>query len=750
MIIQKYEKNILIIVLSIFLLFLTMKIPASPISIGIDPSYMFAFNYFFQHHIPIGENILFTFGPLGFLLFPMPLGDNILIATIIHSIIKFLFIFGSLFLYHQNKKILNFFHYFIVLIALYIIASSISLPYLLIFTPLIFLLNYHTNKNILFGIFSSILIALALLTKSSLGIIGISILFSFSIYTWIKKDFKTAAILIFFTIFSFLTIWFLLYNNIIYIPQYLYAIIEFSQGNSSAMTQNPNNNWWIFTLFIIFFITYPFLSKYKLIQILFGITFLATIAMFKYAISREDHIFEFELFLYHFIFIIFLIEKNITLKNILHLLMIYLTFIAFIYFTPSRDKIPTHIIQKHFSSIKFNNFNILDVHTSNEKLRQKSEKLIKSRKLDTKTTTTIGNSSIESYPVSTTIFAANKFNWRPRPIFQSYITYTSYLDNINAHFFNSKSAPEYLIWSGAPTLSNHYLLNDNPATIYQILNHYYVINKYNTYSLMQHTEKNLLSSTHISKKTYTWNQWITIPNFIHYDEYTYMIAKINLKRSLLQKLKKLIYKEFEVFIDYKLINDKIIRYRLIVDTTQNGIWITPLLDKLFEYPISNKVEAIRITHHGHDYFTKDFSIEWEQVKSTNKLFKIKQSERVQVTLKPQKKNIHFSFDSYIDSNKTLTIKGWAFENNATIDLSKKFIILKDKSNNVLAFKTYEIIRKDVTKYFQAKNLHHSGFHAEINKQNIPNGIYDLYLLLIDPNEEQNLMFSKKKVKVSYP
>lgn len=29
-------------------------------------------------------------------------------------------------------------------------------------------------------------------------------------------------------------------------------------------------------------------------------------------------------------------------------------------------------------------------------------------------------------------------------------------------------------------------------------------------------------------------------------------------------------------------------------------------------------------------------------------------------------------------------------------------------------------------------------------------IYDLYILLIDPEEQQNLMFSKKKVKVFHP
>jgi len=741
-----YKHSIFTLFLSLLIMFITLSISGGPIHIGIDPSYMFAFNYFFHNNIQVGKDILFTFGPLGFLLFPMPLGDNILISTIIKSTISFLFIFTSIMLYVENKAPLKIYHWVIISITTYFVVVQMSLDYLLIFTPILFFLLYIKTNKLIFIMLATFLVSFSFLIKSSIGILGFLTFLTFLIYTLYMKNFKIIFLTLFIYTISFIAIWYLLYANITYIPQYFYAIIEFSIGNSSALTQNPDNNWWIFTLFVLLFMSYPFVVKDKSIYILYIISLLSIIAMFKYSISREDHIFAFEIFLYNFIFLIFILTKHFRWTNILHLFLIYISFLSFIYVTPLKIHIPEHLITKHIPKIQIKSLDILHIKQITHNLKNRSKELVYSRKLDNNITNIIGQSTIDSYPTCTTIFAANKFNWRPRPIFQSYITYTSYLDQQNAHFFSTRKAPEYLLWTGATTLGNHYLLNDNPQTIYQILNHYNLIYKSNTYILMKHNKQNLLSSKSIKKKIYTWNEWIDLPQIKDKKSSTFILAKTNFTRSGLQKIKKLIYKEFEVFIEYKLFNKKIVRYRLIVDTSTNGIWGTPLLDKLFEYPISNQVQSIRFTHHKHDYFNKNFSIEWVKIESKNKLFKIKKSTQITVNLNSYQQNVHFSIDKYIDSPKILTIKGWAFKKNNTFDFTKKYIVLENKLKCNF-FTTFEIIRKDVTKHFNAKNLHHSGFHAEIDKKELLDGEYKIYILLIEPNGNKHMIPIEKTIKV---
>ncbi len=299
-------------VLSLLLTLLTVSWVGSPIRPGLDPSYKFAFNYFFQHDIQIGKDILFTFGPFGFLLAPMPLGNNIFMAVIVHLVMKFIFIYASITLYKDVRGKLSKLHWITLTLITYIVASGIGIHHLFMLTPLLFVLRYSIKANIYFIFIAAVITGIGLLVKSSIGIISLLILTSFSLYSLYMRDFKVFVVVLVTTFMTFLSVWFLLYHNLSGIYDYLYATLEFSKGNSSAMTQNPDNNWWIFTSFVLLFISYPLIQRDKLILILYGIILLSVAAMFKFAISREDHILLFETFLFDFSFIVFLATRHFT------------------------------------------------------------------------------------------------------------------------------------------------------------------------------------------------------------------------------------------------------------------------------------------------------------------------------------------------------------------------------------------------------------------------------------------------------
>jgi len=704
---------------------------------GLDPSYKFAFNYFFEHNVQIGTDILFTLGPLGFIYAAMPLGNNILIATIATLALKFIFVASSLNLYKEVRGNLTILNWIIIIPMTYVIASGIGIHHVILFIPLIFILTYIVNQNTLFLYFASIITVLALLIKSSTGITVLLILISFSIYSIWKKDYKVPIIIFLSTSILFLISWFLIYHNLNGIYEYFYATLEFSKGNSSIMTLNPDNNWVVFAGFMVLFLTYPLLQKDRLIYILYFVTLLTTAAIFKFSMSRQDHIFEFENYLFDLAFIIFIASKNFRLKSLIHFVLIYISFLAFIWYTPWKNHIKGRLLLTHVPNKPFKNIDAIftsDVHTRLEKI---SNNNLKTRVFDKNITTLIGDATVDTYPTFTTYFYVNDLNWKPRPIFQSYITYTPYLDNKNAAFLKSEEAPEFIIWSledKMASLGGQYLLNNSPATLYQIFDHYSIEAYKEDYVLFKHHASNNLITKTLETKTYKWNEWIDTPQIEKGDTSSYILAKTLMNRSLLQKVKKLVYKEFEVYMEYKLHNETIKRHRIAVDISKHGLWVNPLPSNLFEYPVGHQVKAIRFSHHRHDYFEDELHITWEKVQANSPLFRIQKSERKDITL-----------TEYTDN--FLQIRGWAFVKNVQVDLTKKYIVLQNDTNTFV-YTTDQIVRGDITRHFKAKDLHHAGFELHLEKNDLSNGTYNVNLLLIDKNKKQFMIPLDKKIDVN--
>ena len=92
------------IILSVLLAVITFSDLSPIFTIGIDPSYEWAYNYFFYENIMLSKDIIFPQGPLAFLQYPIPLGNNLLIAESFSLITKILFVINILFLYRMKKE----------------------------------------------------------------------------------------------------------------------------------------------------------------------------------------------------------------------------------------------------------------------------------------------------------------------------------------------------------------------------------------------------------------------------------------------------------------------------------------------------------------------------------------------------------------------------------------------------------------------------------------------------------------------
>lgn len=74
-------------------------------------------------------------------------------------------------------------------------------------------------------------------------------------------------------------------------------------------------------------------------------------------------------------------------------------------------------------------------------------------------------------------------HWDPRPVLQSYTAYTPWLDNLDAAFLRSNTAPEYIVYSYL-TIDNRYAAFDEPATFRALLENYRVVTGLGTQAVL--------------------------------------------------------------------------------------------------------------------------------------------------------------------------------------------------------------------------------------------------------------------------
>lgn len=610
---------VLTILATVILILTFPKLP-TPFSTGLDESYELAYNYAFVNKLQVGKDLVLTFGPLGFLLMAKPIQNNVLIAVIFFSILKFIFIFLCLYLVSSKWENASFFRKLFDMLIILLFSFMTHKGFLLIVLPTVSCIYYKRTKNVFFLILAITITDLGLLIKAAYGIPALLMFVSFSIFEFIKGEkilmFLTSYIILLVTI---LFIWFCLYQNFEGFLRYFFSMIEFSIGHSSAMTLNPPNNWALLFVSGLFYILPYILNKET--RFIYYILMLPIYIVLKYSFAREDHIIQILLLLTYFIFIVYLYVEKLHLITFLSYLVSILFFCLNINFVGYWESIPKFI--------RWNSGGITDfkrmIHYDDylHELEFSSQYLTKSKVIKADIRESIGDNSIDFYPNETSYLYANNFSWKPRPVFQSYISYTPSLDKLNEQYYLSGTSSEYILWDhankGLGDIDGRYLLSDEPLTIYQIFNKYTIIySDENIVLFKTQNQNNFKSPIILENKEYPWNEWIEVPLVAN----GIIRARIHIDLSCWGTIKRSLYKEGHYTIDYLLDNDKIITYRLIPDNASSGVWISPHIIEIGTPLKSRLTKKIKlISYDGNVKPTVE--IEWEFIEFTEQgtLFK---------------------------------------------------------------------------------------------------------------------------------
>lgn len=596
------------------LLILILSFPKFDLSysIGCDPALMYAYNYFFDASVRMGSEIIFTYGPLGFLKSPLPVGNNLPIGIAFICISRLLFISLFLFLSKSIHK-QSWLWYSGLAFVLCLLADS---EYILLGITVLGLLIYLENNSAKWLIFPLMAAVVALFIKASSGVICLLVLFSFAAYIYYEKRNWKIILILFLGIPSFfISLWLLIYGDLGGAGTFLWGTLQLAKDNSAAVSLYPANNWFLLIIAISIFLVLPFLFKEKRINILYILLLLSVFAAWKHGYSREEnyHLKAFYDFLILFFIFYFLLLDSFKLVQLVLVGSVLLLVHKNMELTKAYnidDKIEFSGLN-NFSEIFFN------YHKTVQDGIELSSANISANKLPTELVERIGKQTVDVYPLDFSYIPANNFNWVSKPVIQTYASYTSWLDKKNANYFSSDKSAKFIIWamsgdmwnSDLGSMDGRFLLNDEPNAIIQLLNNYSVVYKTAQWILLEKSRSPNVGQKHFVKRdTCTWNQWVSVPDVND----GILRTKVNIKGNFFRFVKAQFYKDEAFFAEYMLKSGVVKKYRIVPANAIDGLWINPLLSNIHDTVDGDVyVEKIRFSCTNDELMKDEITLDWE-------------------------------------------------------------------------------------------------------------------------------------------
>ena len=614
--------HLLVLVLALVPALMLFPFPASVFSNGIDPPLAWVFNFLVQGKLSLGKHIVFPHGPLAFLMYPLPMGFNLWIAVCFHLAAR-VFLAYSLLKLATRKPIL---YLVFAWLTAFVLLSFNDLLLTMVQIVILCYLNFFERRNISWLYPALIITALAVFIKAFVGIVSLLVTFSFAcimIYRAIVGlESRYRLLLLLIVPFVIVLIWLGLYGDLHGILKFLKGMSELAADNSAAVAVYPVNNWWYIGLGIACGAVLLFLNRKNRALIRYALLIgPALFAIWKYGMAREDYQHASVMFIFIlFIVLIYsiIIDGNRILTVIFSAVIVtlfYLVLQTSYYFEPFHFK-PQGVLT--LANNALNNRYFADT------CQQSSLKAISRNTLDKSILDLIGDETADIYPWDYSYIAANHLNWQPRPVIQSYASYTRELDQLNARHFESENAPMFVIWElrkithdihggSLESIDGRYLLNDEPDALKSLISNYDLVARqgglFPALVFRKKAEAVESKSQVIGQVRATWDTWISVPGKME----GMLQASVNIERNIYGSLKSFFYKDEAVYVYYLLTNGDIRMYRIVPKNAAYGLWINPLIMNPENGKKEPLVKKIMFRSSNTSMMQNYIDIKWNQV-----------------------------------------------------------------------------------------------------------------------------------------
>ncbi|MDB5230103.1 MAG: hypothetical protein JWN76_908 [Chitinophagaceae bacterium] len=569
-----------------------------------------------MHNLTWGKDIIFTYGPLGFLSIRNGFGVS-----------RWIFIFFDLFI------VINFFYVFkdyllrsgdlfisaLILIATCLLIGSFygsAFSWILLFLICYRMYTSYLHPSILSLALLSILIALSFFIKMNTGLVGI-IFLSLHLLNlfFIKKITALKATGVFVLAIGVI----ILLASLLHVSlsNYVRGSLELISGYNQVMyleEMHEQTEWNVKMLLagilLLFSIQAALLIKQKQYsRLLYTISCVGYLfLLWKQSIVRNDiqHLQEFL-----FYAPLILITGNFFSDRIAPsrffsgatLVIVVAALLIKAETVPVNTMVNTRFFKKKEYLHAFREYDPANY------LGQQNKRLIPDSLVKK-----IGTHTIDVFPWDAEYLFQHHMNYSPRPVFQSYTAYTDWLEKKNLEHYQKK-APDFLLYD-YDAIDGRYPFNEEVLTNFFITKNYHVTDTFTSNERQRILlEKNSpvmpLHFVTADKKNAETSDEVPVNNF--------SFIKIKLAYSLRGKLRATLYKAPPVYISFILQNGERHLYKTSIDLLETGIMTDKLVisDPDFIHYIRSKenlpgIARIKLELEQR-YFKKIMTVEYLQV-----------------------------------------------------------------------------------------------------------------------------------------
>lgn len=604
-----------------------------PIIPGLDPSFVWAFNYAATKGWTWGTDFISTYGPYGYLTRTVDIGDLVVrraifdvLLTACVGIAAAVYVFSLLGLRTGSRVIAA-----VLLIYSVSIQSEdeyISFCFLLL--VLLSGLGRPGPASLLATTIAGALSGFYLLMKFSLGfpalgtvavacVLGQSLLSAF-------YRLGTAACA---ATTTFFVGWVTYQDNLRGVGDYLATGWDLSRGYSSAMSYSARSGWiGVAAFFLLFVVVAVWSGSQRDRKSLLSAALLVfpLFSAWKHAIVRQDgHVFILTTFGFFVVTVLFV--QALAASRACRALPLVGLSAALLVTPPLSDRsIRAQLwprVARPVASLDGRNWiRLANLAAYRESMARWSEADLRPKILSESVRRTIGRSPVDIYPWEISYVPANDLVWKNRPLPASFSSYTPFLDHRNAAFFTAAATrPQYLLWHHdwplIVSIDSRHLFFDEPNTVRTIVSYYDQAMCDPEVTLLRAREAPRLGAPEpLQRATIPWKHWVEVPQLSS----GVLLASSSFEPTLLLRIIRIVFRQGPVYLTLRFANAEEMRFRLVPENAESGLWIDPFpatineLRSLLGEGRARHVVAVRFDAGFIDRLSSGISLTWTKLR----------------------------------------------------------------------------------------------------------------------------------------
>lgn len=185
----------------------------------------------------------------------------------------------------------------------------------------------------------------------------------------------------------------------------------------------------------------------------------------------------------------------------------------------------------------------------------------------------VGKSSVDVVNYSQWAALANDLNYQPRPVIQGYAAYTPYLQDLNLSYYKSEKRPKYVLFK-MESIDGRFPTLDDASLLVYILGNFRPVAKEGGFLIL----KSSFDSTQNAEPLLIHEQDITFGESLDMSAYKNrtVIMKVAIRPTIAGRIVKSIFQSPIVTLNTN-VNGKPAGYRFIPSMAERGLVISPLL-----------------------------------------------------------------------------------------------------------------------------------------------------------------------------